>query len=404
MFQHLLKILWQRKTKNLMLSFEIFLIFSVVFAIVAGVVYNTKLYRTPLGFQYQDVWTVSIGSAGQNRPVIDAQTFENFKRELSTLPEVESMSFVRFRPFTRSGFRTNLKSAEKGVSQHSYILSVDDDFAKTMGMVLEEGRWFGAEDAPENDKVIVINRQLADALFPGQSAVGKWMEGPNNKEADPGSAKDLRKVIGVVNQYRYMGELFELTGIGFVRYSPLQKSADMDNFVVKVKPGTSNLFELKLYQKLKQLRNDWEYTIGRSVDARATQLHEKAIVFTPPVLVAIFLLIMVGFGLFGVLWQNTTRRIPEIGLRRALGAASSNIYWQIVFEQLLLSSLAIVLALVLLMQIPLTGAMSKFIDWPAFFISAGISMFIIYSVSVICALYPAWSASRLSPTEALHYE
>jgi len=25
-------------------------------------------------------------------------------------------------------------------------------------------------------------------------------------------------------------------------------------------------------------------------------------------------------------------------------------------------------------------------------------------VSVLCALYPAWQASRLSPTEALHYE
>jgi hypothetical protein len=47
---------------------------------------------------------------------------------------------------------------------------------------------------------------------------------------------------------------------------------------------------------------------------------------------------MVAFGLFGVLWQNTTQRIPEIGLRRAVGASAADIYRQIVAEQLLLSS------------------------------------------------------------------
>ena len=56
--------------------------------------------------------------------------------------------------------------------------------------------------------------------------------------------------------------------------------------------------------------------------------------------IAAFMLAMVGFGLFGVLWQNTTQRIPEIGLRRAIGASSAHIYRQIIGEQMLLSSVA----------------------------------------------------------------
>jgi putative ABC transport system permease protein len=54
--------------------------------------------------------------------------------------------------------------------------------------------------------------------------------------------------------------------------------------------------------------------------------------------IAAFLLVMVAFGLFGVLWQNTTQRIPEIGLRRALGADAGSIYRQIIAEQMLLST------------------------------------------------------------------
>ena len=38
-------------------------------------------------------------------------------------------------------------------------------------------------------------------------------------------------------------------------------------------------------------------------------------------LVAGFLMVMVGLGLIGVLWQNVTQRTREIGLRRATGAA-----------------------------------------------------------------------------------
>jgi len=120
--------------------------------------------------------------------------------------------------------------------------------------------------------------------------------------------------------------------------------------------------------------------------------------------IAAFLLLMVGFGLFGVLWQNTTQRIPELGLRRAIGANAGNIYRQIVAEQLLLSTVAMLLALALLVQLPLTGALADSLSWPVFGIATLLSMAVIYLLSLLCSLYPGWRAARLSPTQALHYE
>jgi putative ABC transport system permease protein len=178
----------------------------------------------------------------------------------------------------------------------------------------------------------------------------------------------------------------------------------MNTLLIRLKPGTTRAFETRLQRKLMQVRNDWTYKISPLGDLRSTML--KAILSPLAVLsvVAAFMLVMVGFGLFGVLWQNTTRRIPEIGLRRAVGATATSIYRQIVAEQMLLSTIAMLVGLVLLVQLPLTGALGAVLDWTVFLAASAVSMLVIYLISLLCALYPGWRASRLSPTEALHYE
>jgi putative ABC transport system permease protein len=137
---------------------------------------------------------------------------------------------------------------------------------------------------------------------------------------------------------------------------------------------------------------------------RTSLLKEHLIPLIVVAVIAAFMVAMVAFGLFGVLWQNTTRRIPEIGLRRAIGASAADIYRQIVAEQLLLSSTAMIVGLILLVQLPLTGAMGEALNWGVFIGAAALSMGAIYLLSLLCSLYPGWRASRLSPTEALHYE
>ncbi len=178
----------------------------------------------------------------------------------------------------------------------------------------------------------------------------------------------------------------------------------MEVALIKVKPGTPRAFEEKLNQQLKLIRSDWGYRISPMVDMRKSKMTEDTIPLMILAVIAVFLLIMVGFGLFGVLWQNTTQRIPEIGLRRAVGASSGHIYQQIVSEQLLLSSIAMLVGMVFLIQLPLTGVLGDAINWTVFITATVISIVVIYAISTLCSLYPAWRASRLSPTEALHYE
>ena len=68
--------------------------------------------------------------------------------------------------------------------------------------------------------------------------------------------------------------------------------------------------------------------------------------------VAFFLLLMVGLGLIGVLWQNLLQRTREIGLRRAAGASRAAVHRQVLLEQIVVTSLGVLIGTLLVIQIP----------------------------------------------------
>jgi putative ABC transport system permease protein len=396
MFRHLLKLTWKRKTRNLMLSLEILLAFAIVFAIAAFAARSWQLYRMPLGFDAADVWSVSLQTGDDRKARIDAATYDALLRGVRELPEVVQVSFGSHPPFTMSTHTSTVHGAAGQVETH--IFAADDNLAQVLGLDLVQGRWFSSQDDGAAARPVVVNRAMAQALFPGQPALGRQF---TDSERDQ---KWTYKVIGVVSEFRDKGELMEPVKFTLQRFVPGSGNRDARTMILKVRPGTDRSFETRLNRRLKLIRNDWTFQISPLPALRQTMLHAQLTPLTVLGVIAAFMLAMVAFGLFGALWQNTTQRIPEIGLRRALGAQAGDIYGQIVAEQLLLSSAAIVVALALLLQLPLTGALGESLNWTVFATAAGVSMFVIYLISLLCSLYPGWRASRLSPTEALHYE
>jgi putative ABC transport system permease protein len=393
MLRHLLKLTWKRKSRNVMLSLEILLAFAIVFAIAAFGLRSWQLYRMPLGFAVQDVWSVSIRTGGKDQ--LDGASVDAFLRGVRALPEVKQAAFASITPYTHSTHSSGTK-VPGGANVQTSMMDASDEFAAVMSVPLAEGRWFAASDNGAVALPVVINRKLAAALFPGQAALGRVFAMDNDKEHF--------KVIGLVDDYRGKGELMAPVPFMLKRFIPENVSSYARTLLLRVKPGTNRAFENRLNSRLKAIRNDWSYSITPLPDLRQSELRAG---FTPLIIlgtIAAFMLVMVAFGLFGALWQNTTQRIPEIGLRRALGARSGDIYGQIIAEQMLLSSAAIALGLLLLVQLPLTGVLGVNLDWRVFLGAAAVSMAVIYLLSLLCSLYPGWRASRLSPTQALHYE
>jgi putative ABC transport system permease protein len=397
MLRHLLKLTWKRKSRNLLLSLEILLAFAIVFGVAAFALRYWQLYREPIGFDGRDTWAVTIRT-GEDTAKIPADTYDTLRRGLQALPEVRAVGFAAYAPYRMSTWHTSFKSPQTGADVNTNILEADDGFADAVGMKMVRGRWFGAQDEGAAVQPVVMDRRMAAAMFPGKDALGQQLTHTENKVAQ------TLKVVGIIDTYRNKGPLVAPGNFIMTRFAPQAGASRLNVIMLKVAPGTPRAFEARLNRQLKLIRNDWTYEIAPLMAMRASLLKEHLVPLVVVGVIAAFMLSMVAFGLFGVLWQNTTRRIPEIGLRRAIGARAADIYRQIVAEQLLLSSFAMALGLVLLVQLPLTGAIGENLNWQVFIGAAGLSMAVIYLLSLLCSLYPGWRASRLSPTEALHYE
>jgi putative ABC transport system permease protein len=404
MLAHLLKLVWKRKTRNLLLTLEIALAFVLVFAVLAFATRSAQLYRSPLGFGFENVWAILLQVPDhaelQSRP----ETLDEIKHSLRELPQVESVALVSYSPYSNSANGAGFSTVSGKHSAGSNVLQVSDEYFTAMGMSLLEGRWFTAADGGTDVVPVVINRRMAQALLaqesPGESAVGKSFVYDN----DMSPTRKIFRVTGVVDSYRDGGEFMAPVNFTFMRYSAGPGGDQPLTVVVRLKAGTARGFEAQLIARLKQLRGHWSFQIAPLTDLRTDKLRMVLVPFTVVSIIAAFLLLMVGFGLFGVLWQNTTQRIPEIGLRRAVGAQAAQIYRQIVAEQLLLSTVAMLLALVLLVQVPLTGALGDELGWGVFGVATLLTMAVVLAMSLLCALYPGWQASRLEPAAALHHE
>jgi putative ABC transport system permease protein len=208
----------------------------------------------------------------------------------------------------------------------------------------------------------------------------------------------------VVKEFRKRGELMP-NGNFLFRFSSIDHPEGdlMRSVVVRVRPGTPPAFEEELVRRMQAVAPDWSFEVRPLAQVRKTAFR----FFLTPLIVAgtlaFFLLLMVGLGLIGVLWQNLLQRTREIGLRRAAGASRSAVHRQVLLEQLVVTSLGVLIGVLLVIQIPvldLIGVLSHQV------FAAGLAFAVatMYLISVVCALYPSTLASRVQPAEALRYE
>ncbi len=213
------------------------------------------------------------------------------------------------------------------------------------------------------------------------------------------------RVIGVVNDFRKAGELMPNGNFMFQlqRQGGGSDARLPSHLLVRVRPGTPAQFEEILVKRMQQVAPDWSFEIRPLSQVRATTFR----FFLTPLIVAgtvsFFLLLMVGLGLIGVLWQNLLQRTREIGLRRAAGASRAAVHRQVILEQLLLTTLGVSIGTLLVVQVPILDLINV-LSRPVFAGGLALALTVIYFISILCVLYPSAMAARVQPADALRYE
>jgi len=113
---------------------------------------------------------------------------------------------------------------------------------------------------------------------------------------------------------------------------------------------------------------------------------------------------LAGFGLFGMLSYAVSRRVPEFGIRMALGAPRSRVIWSVMRDALLLVALGLVVG------VPFALMSSQFVT--SLIGGQGVRNGIVllsaagtlFAVGIAASAWPALRASRVDPIVALRQE
>lgn len=388
MIKHILTLIWNKRGKNFLLFLEIFLAFAILFMVFTFAIQSFRTYRSPLGFTTNDSWVALMEWSEE----LDSTALMDMKlrleRELEEKPEILSAAFIgQVTPFSGSMWRTT--NDDNGFEMTTLMIESDEDYLQTVGVELVEGRYFNEDDHNAKYKPMIITKMMREDNF-GDKPVIDSVYILNGE----------RKIVGVVDHFKYMGEFRTEEPLTF--FLQPKASRDLPNLVLDLAPGTTAAFEEEVNKTISEITRRNDFVIQDFDKRRLATSRGFWIPLVASLSICGFLIINVALGLFGVLYYTINKRRAEIGLRRTLGATKGEITFQFISEVIFVAAIAILLAAFFAIQLPLLNVL----DIPDinYYISILFTGLLIISVVLLCAFYPSRQASNIHPAMALHEE
>jgi putative ABC transport system permease protein len=255
-----------------------------------------------------------------------------FKEELQQLPQVASVSVGDYLPVRISGVKRNGNPFWKeGKSKEDAAVSgqmweTDEDFVKTLGMELVEGRGFSRELATDSESVI-INEAMAKSLN---------LENPVGARITNG---DNFTVIGVVKDFNFESLKGEI--------NPLCMRLSNSPSMVSVKINTAygmagTIKEISaLWKELSPIQAIRFSVLDESYAHMYEGVQRMGYIFS---CFAVLAIVIACLGLFGLAAFTTEQRTKEMGIRKVLGASVNSIVQLLSKEFVKLVLVAILIA------------------------------------------------------------
>jgi predicted permease len=377
---------------------------SCVVLICAGLAARSvqKLAQINLGFRPDHIFLASVDSSLQRYSDERSRQFQTqLLDKLRALPGVTNASLSTHLPFdTGGGMRAGVwPEGQTPTDIQKFLMvpcmSVEHAFLQTLGTRVVAGRDFTAQDDEAAPRVVIINRTLAQQLWPNGDAVGKRMK----------LQWDTMQVVGVVDEMRYyamadtnrplifypLAQHFQQNVTIVVRtgMDPLQITASVKQAVAQLDP------DMPVYN----IRTLDKQVIGSPMGMGAMRM--GTIIAGAQGMIALFLATL---GLYGLISHSVKIRTHEIGIRIALGATHGKVLRILIDQGLRLVLIGLVLGLAAafavtrLLSSVLYGVKST--DLLTF---GGVSLLLV-GVAVLASYIPARRAASIEPMQALRSE
>jgi len=290
----------------------------------------------------------------------------------------------------------------KNANTSTRAVGVTQDIFEMREMEIARGRAFDAQEQDQMRRVAVLGQTVVDALFSGEDPVGR------NIQVNRVSLR----VIGILERRGMTGHGHDRDDLILLPLSTAMHRVDRVDYVNGINIQTEDLdrideqaAEVEAILRERHHIDESEeddfvvFTAGDIMEFRMDMVNQFSILLGA---LALLCLAVGGAVLMNIMLVSVGSRTREIGLRRALGASSRDIFLQLLVESVVVNIMGMLIGTGLGYAVSwIVEALVE--DMPTVFSWTGLGMALGFSliVGVGFGTLPARRAAALQPVEAL---
>jgi len=390
----------QNRNGSILVIVEIALCMLLVTGALNMAIYFGHLIHADPGVNPRNVLSmaVSLSSDQYSKPESKLRFYKTLFDKLSALPGVKGVAGALVPPFwgVAPDGKFNYDDQPGGHADTdlvAHFIYVTPSYFSTMQTPILQGRDFDFQDRLDSPKVALINRGMAEKLWPGRNAIGKRIHS---------DGKDCNFVIiGIAGDVPFLGLA---QPIGYQIYTSINQNPPSGLSVLLRTRGEPLDYVESVRRAILSIDRGRAISNITSVQTLAEEsiAGERTSTIVIAILGALALL-LAAIGIYGVIAYSVSRREREFGIRIALGSTRSNIL-TLLFKRIL----SLVLAGVVF------GACLSFATraWIVSLLGANhdnmyalaVSGLLLCVVAAIATFIPSRRASCTDPIQALRSE
>lgn len=310
-----------------------------------------------------------------------------------------------------------LASSPEGENINIDVLQIDADFWKIYDFSFVSGKPFEESDFQSGLSKAVVSESVARKLFESTDVVGREV----NLDYAPYTIAGVVKDVSELATTAYSEVWIPYTSTDIVKYSWNAEIMGPMQAIILARSSSDFPAIRQESEKLRkkyneQLPDGHEVFYRNQPDTQFVYNNRYAANITPNmrvivgqlIVIIVMLLLIPAINLSGMTLSRMRKRFPEIGVRKTFGATKSELLWQILTENFLISLIGGVLGLLITFAAAFvlkdmlfdnaTLSISMILD-PVIFIMAFLFCLLL---NLLSAGIPAWRAARMNIVTALN--